>query len=181
MVYIQIHEFGETTNDEINTALQSLPLANATGIILDLRSNPGGIVTTVVDVASHFIKQGVVTTLVDNKGNSTVYSVRPNGVFTDLAMVVLVDQFSASGSEVLTGALKDNHRATIAGVTTFGKGSYDTTIPLKDGSYIYLTIGRWLTPNGELIEGKGITPDYALTETGDAEVQWAIDFLHTPR
>jgi carboxyl-terminal processing protease len=93
--------------------------------------------------------------------------------------VVLVDQYTASGSEVLTAALRDHNRATVAGVKTFGKGSYDINIPLKDGSDIYLTVGRWLTPNGQLIEGKGIEPDYTLTVTGDAEIQWAIDFLHS--
>jgi carboxyl-terminal processing protease len=180
IAYIRILQFGEKTNDEVNSALESLDLASSRGIILDLRSNPGGLVPTVVDVASHFIKDGVVITLVDNKGNSQSESVHPNGVFTDLPIVVLVDQYSASGSEVLTGALRDHNRATVAGVKTFGKGSYDETISLQDGSYIYLTVGRWLTPNGHLIEGKGIEPDYVLTETGDAEIQWAIDFLDKP-
>jgi carboxyl-terminal processing protease len=178
IAYIRIFDFGEQTNTELNDALRSIDMNTTTGIILDVRSNPGGLVPTVVDVASHFIKDGAVITLVDNKGNRQTESVHPNGVFTDLPMVVLVDQYSASGSEVLTGALRDHDRATIAGVKTFGKGSYDETIPLQDGSYIYLTVGRWLTPNGQLIEGKGIEPDYVLTQTGDAEIQWAIDFLH---
>jgi carboxyl-terminal processing protease len=181
VAYIRIFQFGEQTNDELNNALQSIDLKNTTGIILDLRSNPGGLVPTVVNVASHFLKQGVVITLVDNKGNRTSDSVHPNGIFTDLPMVVLVDQYSASGSEVLTGALRDYKRATIAGTKTFGKGSYDTDIPLQDGSDIYLTVGRWLTPNGQLIEGQGIVPDYVLTVTGDAEIQWAIDFLTKPK
>lgn len=178
VAYIRILQFDEQTNTELNAALQSIDLKNTTGIVLDLRSNPGGLVTTVVDVASHFVKSGVVLTLVDNKGERTSEPVHPNGVFTDLPMVVLVDQYSASGSEVLSGALQDHKRATIAGVRTFGKGSYDNNIPLQDGSNIYLTVGRWLTPNGHLIEGKGIEPDYVLSVTGDAEVQWAVDFLN---
>jgi len=178
IVYIRIFQFGDQTNTELNSALQSLDLAASKGIVLDLRSNPGGLVPVVVDCASHFIKSGVIITLVDNKGNRSTESAHPNGVFTDLPMVVLVDQYSASGAEVLTGALRDHGRATVAGVKTFGKGSYDETIALQDGSYIYLTVGRWLTPNGQMIEGKGIEPDYVLTETGDAETQWAIDFLH---
>ena len=178
IAYIKITEFSQTTNDELNKALESIDLSNTTGIILDLRSNPGGLVTAVVDVASHFIKSGVIVTLVDNKGNKTSDSVNPNGIFTELPMVVLVDQYSASGSEILAGALKDYKRATIAGVTTFGKGSYDINIPLEDGSDIYLTVGRWLTPNGNLIEGKGIEPDNVLTTTGDDEIQWAIDYLN---
>jgi carboxyl-terminal processing protease len=178
IAYIQIEQFGQQTDNELNNALQSIDLQNTSGIILDLRSNPGGLVQTVVNVASHFIKEGVVITLVDNRGNQASDSVRPNGVFTDLPMVVLVDEYSASGSEVLAGALHDYQRATIAGVKTLGKGSYDTDILLKDGSDIYLTVGRWLTPSGQLIEGKGIEPDYTLTVTGDAEIQWALDFLN---
>lgn len=178
IAYIRINEFSTKTNAAFNSALQSIIAQKPVGIIIDLRSNPGGIVPVVVDVASHFIKDGVVLTLVDNHGNKTPISVHPNGVFTDLPIVVLVDQYSASGSEVLTGALRDHERATVAGVKTFGKGSYDINIPLEDGSDIYLTVGRWLRPNGQLIEGKGIEPDYTLTVTGDEEIQWAVDFLH---
>jgi carboxyl-terminal processing protease len=178
IAYIKINSFSENTNRELNDALQSLDLNTAAGIILDLRSNPGGIVTTVVDVASHFIKDGVIITLVDNQGRKTSQSVNSNGVFTELPLVVLVDQYSASGSEVLSGALQDYKRATIAGTQTLGKGSYDSFFKLDDGSAIYLTIGRWLTPNGREIEGQGITPDVVLTQTGDDEVLWAIDYLH---
>jgi carboxyl-terminal processing protease len=176
--YIKVIQFDAKTNSEFNNALQVIVSQKPVGIILDLRSNPGGIVSVVVNVASHFIKEGVVLTMVDNKGDKTPIDVNPNGVFTDLPLVVLVDQYSASGAEVLTAALRDHNRATVVGVKTFGKGSYDTNIPLNDGSDIYLTIGRWLRPNGQLIEGKGIEPDYVLTVTGDDEIQWAIDFLH---
>lgn len=180
ITYIKISEFGNTTNDEFNNALERISLSayKPAGIIIDLRSNPGGIVPVVVNVASHFIRDGVVLTLVDNHGNKTPVQVNPNGVFTDLPVVILVDQYSASGAEVLAAALRDHDRATVAGVKTFGKGSYDTNIPLDDGSDIYLTVGRWLRPNGQLIEGKGIEPDYTLTVTGDEEIQWAVDFLH---
>jgi carboxyl-terminal processing protease len=178
IAYIDIASFNENTNDELNAGLQALDLKDSTGIILDLRDNPGGLTSDVVDVASHFIKSGVIITLVDNKGDRSSQSVQPNGVYTDLPMVVLVNQYTASGSEVLSGALQDYHRATIAGNTTLGKGSYDSFFQLSDGSAIYLTIGRWLTPDGREIEGKGITPDYVLTQTGDQEIQWAIDYLN---
>ncbi len=177
IAYIQLNSFGDTTNDELNKALQTLDLKNSVGIVMDLRDNPGGLVTTVVDVASHFIKSGVIITLRDNQGKTQSDSASPNGVFTTLPMVVLVNQFSASGSEVLTGALQDYKRATVAGTVTLGKGSYDSFFNLSDGSAIYLTIGRWLTPNGREIEGKGITPDYILTQTGDDEITWAVNFL----
>ena len=178
IAYIDMTIFSEDTNDELNTGLRALDLKDSTGIILDLRDNPGGLVSGVVDVASHFIKAGVIVTLVNNKGDSSSQSAHPNGVFTDLPMVVLVNQYTASASEVLSGALQDYHRATIAGNTTLGKGSYDSFFQLSNGSAIYLTIGRWLTPYGREIEGKGITPDYVLTETGEQEIQWAIHFLN---
>jgi carboxyl-terminal processing protease len=181
LLYIRIFSFSERTNDELQAILDSTDLKSATGIILDLRDNPGGIVDTVVNVASHFIKEGNIIVMRDNQGNTTSKAVNPNGVFTDLPMVVLVNQYSASGSEVLSGALQDYQRATIAGVVTLGKGSYDAFFTLQDNSAIYLTIGRWLTPNGREIEGKGITPDVVLTQTGDDEIQWAVDFLNKPK
>jgi carboxyl-terminal processing protease len=94
-------------------------------------------------------------------------------------MVVLVDQYSASGSEVLSGALQDHNRALIAGNTTFGKGSVDFLYQLADGSGLYLTSERWLTPDDHLIEGKGITPDMKLDLTGDDLLNWAINYLKT--
>jgi carboxyl-terminal processing protease len=178
IAYIDITSFSANTNDELNAGLQALDLKDSIGIILDLRDNPGGIVSDVVDVASHFIQAGVIITLVDNKGDRSSQSAHPNGIFTDLPMVVLVNQYTASSSEILSGALQDYHRATIAGNTTLGKGSYDSFYQLSDGSAIYLTIGRWSTPDGREIEGKGITPDYALTQPGEQWIQWAINFLN---
>jgi carboxyl-terminal processing protease len=92
--------------------------------------------------------------------------------------VILVNEHSASGSEVFSGALQDDGRALIAGTKTFGKGSVDTLVTLSDGSAIYLTIARWATPNGHLIEGKGIQPDQVLDFTTVDGIQWAIDYLH---
>jgi carboxyl-terminal processing protease len=177
VAYIQISNFYERTNDELQVALQNLDLKNSRGVIIDLRNNLGGYVNIVVEIASHFVKEGTIIIQQDNQGNRTPVGTKPNGVFTDLPVVVLVNKYSASGSEVLSGALQDYKRATIAGVQTFGKGSYDTFYQLQDGSAIYLTIGRWLTPLGREIEGKGITPDQILTETGDAAVQWAVTYL----
>jgi carboxyl-terminal processing protease len=152
-------------------------LAKARGIILDLRGNPGGLLDTVVDVASHFLHDGAVVQVKDNKGNKTILRVKPSAPVTDLPMVVLVDGSSASGSEVLSGAMQDHHRALIAGTRTFGKGSVDVLFPLIDGSAIYITTDRWLTPNGRLIEGEGIEPDKRLDLTGDDAIKWAVDYL----
>jgi len=177
IAYINITNFSEDTDKELSPVLKGITQEAATGIILDLRSNPGGLLQTVVDVASHFLEAGVVVNVVDNQGKSTPLTVKPNGVTTNLPLVVLVDGYSASGSEVLAGALQDHACATIAGTTTYGKGSINTLHQLKDGSGLYITTARWLTPNGRLIEGKGIDPDYELELMGEDAIQWAINYL----
>ena len=158
IAYINISYFSERTNKELSSALEGIAHEAATGIILDLRSNPGGLLETVVDVASHFLKEGVVVNVVDSQGKQTAIAVKPNQVTTDLPLIVLVDSFTASGSEVLAGALQDYARATIAGTTTYGKGSVNILRQLKDGSGLYITNARWLTPNGRLIEDEGLSP-----------------------
>ncbi len=179
IAYINISEFNERTNEELTPVLEAIDAQNAAGIILDLRSNPGGIVEAVVDVASRFLDEGeVIFSIRDNDGNIETIKANRQEITTDLPMVVLVDGFSASGSEVLAGAFQDHGRATIAGTTTFGKGSVNYLIQLEDGSGLYITSGRWLTPNGNLIEGKGIVPDVELELTGEDAIQRAINYLH---
>ena len=179
IAYIQIHLFSDRTDDELIPVISGLGDSGATGIILDLRSNPGGPVDAVVDVASHFLDQGVVLYIVDNAGRETSYPVKNSAVKTTLPIVVLTDNFSASGSEVLSGALQDDNRAIVAGTQTYGKGSADRWYELSDGSGLYLTTSRWLTPDRRLIEGKGITPDFPLDLQGDDLVNWAIDYLNS--
>jgi len=179
IAYISLTYFSERTDEELSPVLQSIAGEAATGIILDLRSNSGGLLQTVVDVASHFLREGVVVSVVDNQGKHTTLEVTSKEIITDLPLVVLVDSYSASGSEVLAGALQDYARATIAGTRTFGKGSVNTLHQLKNGSGLYITIARWLTPNGRLIEGEGLHPDYELDLTGEEAIQWAIDYLTT--
>ena len=179
IAYINITGFTGQTNEELSLVLEAIDTENASGIILDLRGNPGGGVEAVVNVASRFLDEDeVVFSIRDNEGNLDIIKANSQEVTTDLPMVVLVDGFSASGSEVLAGAFQDNGRATIAGTTTFGKGSVNYLIRLEDGSGLYITYARWLTPNGSLIEGKGIVPDIELEITGQDAIQWAIDYLH---
>jgi len=179
IAYINITGFTGQTNEELSLVLEAIDTENASGIILDLRGNPGGGVEAVVNVASRFLDEDeVVFSIRDNEGNLDIIKANSQEVTTDLPMVVLVDGFSASGSEVLAGAFQDNGRATIAGTTTFGKGSVNYLIQLEDGSGLYITYARWLTPNGSLIEGKGIVPDIELEITGEDAIQWAIDYLH---
>ncbi len=181
IAYININ-FTEKTNEELSPVLEAIAAEKAIGIILDLRHNPGGLLGAVVDVASRFLAEGeVVVSIRDNEGNLGTIKVNRQEITTDLPIVVLVDGFSASGSEVLAGALQDHGRATIAGTTTFGKGSVNYLIQLEDGSGLYITAARWLTPNGSLIEGKGIVPDMELELSGEDAIQWAIDYLHGDR
>ena len=178
IAYINITDFTESTPDELDTAMRDLNDNNAKGIIIDLRGNPGGLLDAVVEVASFFLHDGIVVQVRSNQGEIEIHNVNEDRPETNLPMVVLVDANSASGSEVLAGALQDHDRAKIVGTTTYGKGSVDALYPLSDGSGLYITIARWLTPDGRLIEGQGIEPDITLDITGDEELQWAIDYLN---
>ena len=177
IAHIRITHFSGRTADEMLPILESLTEQGATGIIIDLRHNPGGLLDEVISVVSYFIPEGVVVKILDNQGEVTTREVTPVHLTVDLPMVVLVDGASASGSEVLSGALQDYGRAIVAGQQTFGKGSVNILRQLDDGSGLYITIARWLTPDGRFIEGEGITPDIELDLEGEEAVQWAIDYL----
>ncbi len=177
IAYIKITNFSGLTDSELTSVLKEINRGEATGIILDLRSNPGGVLSTVVNVASRFLEDGTIFYMVDNEGKKTATSVERKSVRTDLPMIVLVNSYSASGSELLAGALQDNGRAEVAGNTTYGKGSVNTPFRLQDGSGLYLTTARWQTPGGHIIEGQGIEPDYPLELEGEDAIQWAIEYL----
>ena len=176
IAYIYISYFSGRTNEELSPVLESVN-KEARGIILDLRRNSGGVWTEVGDDTSRFFVEGTAVIVVDSEGEQAVLEVKPGEATTALPMVVLVDDFTASGGEVLAGALQDYERAIIAGSKTFGKGSVNVLRPLEDGSGLYITTARWLTPKGRLIEGEGIEPDYELELEGEDAVQWAMDRL----
>ena len=180
--HLRLSGFTGSTNDELKEALERFERSQGVGIILDLRNNPGGLVSSVVDVTSQFIEDGLVLYQVDAKGNRRNWGVKSGGKALDIPMVVLVNEFSASASEVFTGAIIDNDRATVIGTTTFGKGSVTNLWPLVDGSGVNFTTARWFTPNGLLIEGEGITPDVILDpvdeeEEDDVHLDRAIEIL----
>jgi len=179
IAYVRILHFSERTDEELTPVLENIIGEGATGIILDLRDCPGGLLGEVVDVTSHFLKEGVVVRVKYPQAREISLSVEPQSVTTELPMVILVNENSASGSEVLAGALQDHARATVAGTTTYGKGSVNQLHKLQDGSGLYITTARWLTPNGREIEGKGISPDHELELEleGEEAIQWAIDYL----
>jgi carboxyl-terminal processing protease len=179
--HLRIFNFTDTTNDEVEEALEKFKDANGKGLVLDLRNNPGGLLRSVVDVASQFLDEGLVLYEVDAQGNRTDWKVKPGGQGQDIPLVVLINEFSASASEVLSGALIDHDRATVIGTTSFGKGSVNTLRQLSDGSGVYFSIARWYTPAGTLIEGEGITPDVVVEvppdATQDIQLQRAIEAL----
>jgi carboxyl-terminal processing protease len=159
MGYIHVFHFTRRTPEEFREALSAVITEGAQGLVLDLRNNPGGLLTAVVDMADELLDDGLVLFEMDNQGRRREWFSHDGGLATELPVVVLVNRFSASGSEVLSGALQDRGRATIMGEVTFGKGSVNTIHQLRDGSALYLTSARWLTPLGRPIEGKGLTPD----------------------
>jgi carboxyl-terminal processing protease len=186
LAYIEIQRFTDDTVADMRAALEQVREDGKKGLILDLRGNPGGGLDATVSVADMFLDGGVVLTQVDRDGARTDFSAQPGGEAIDLPVVILVDKYSASGSEVLAGALRDHDRAKIIGTQTFGKGSVNHLRPLSNGGAIYISIARWLTPDGILIEGVGLTPDYKMDQTendapGAIGPQFfaAIDLLHS--
>jgi len=180
--HLRMSGFTGSTNDELEEALERFERSNGLGMVLDLRNNPGGLVSSVVDVTSQFIDDGLVLYQIDAKGNRRNWVVKSGGKALNIPMVVLVNEFSASASEVFTGAMIDNDRATVIGATTFGKGSVTNLWPLDDGSGVNFTTARWFTPNGSLSEGEGITPDVLLDpidrdEDEDVHLDRAIEIL----
>lgn len=185
IAHIQIFQFSGNTSRELDRALNEAASQGMKAILLDLRANPGGILTEVVAVASQFLKEGqTVLYTVNNQGQRQELKASAGGKALEIPVVILVDSHSASGSEVLSGALQDHKRALVMGTKTFGKGSVNMLFPLRDGSGLYLTTGRWLTPNGRPIEGKGLEPDVeAVTKTEDRvegkdpALNQALDYL----
>ena len=170
--YLRLSEFTPQSGDQCRQAIRSFIAAGYTSLILDLRGNPGGLLNSAVDVANLFIDQGLI---VERKSlrvqsENMVYNARKNRMLVDPAIpvVVLVDRFSASAAEIVSGALKDYHRATLIGEKTYGKGSVQSVQGLGDGGF-RLTTSRYYTPSGATtgisIDKKGIEPDRTITET----------------
>jgi carboxyl-terminal processing protease len=185
LAYIEIQQFTDQTVPDMQAALQNVHDKGYKGLILDLRNDPGGGLDATVKVADMFLDGGIVLTQVDRDGNKTEYDAK-SGVVTDVPVVALVNKNSASGSEVLSGALQDHGRAKLIGQQTFGKGSVNHLRQLSNGGALYVTIARWLTPNGTLIEGVGLTPDIKMDPTPadtegkpGPELYTAIDLLHS--
>lgn len=175
IAYLRLNIFGQTTGEELHAALQDLMAQNPSSLILDLRNNSGGYLDIAIDVASEFIPDGVAAYEEYGDGSRDTFSVSGDGIATEIPMVVLVNEWSASASELVAGALQDTGRAQLVGTITFGKGTVQKWIPLSDNEgAIRVTIARWLTPNGRNVTDTGLTPDIAV-ENSDEDIQAGID------
>ncbi|MDD4954218.1 MAG: S41 family peptidase [Candidatus Omnitrophica bacterium] len=168
--YIRLVEFRENTQQEMNSVLEKLSKEGMNSLILDLRNNPGGLLDTAAMVAGKFIQKGkkIVYTKGRKSGQDLEFVSSESRPILDIPMVVLINEGSASGSEIVAGCLQDYKRAIIVGVKSFGKGSVQTVIPLRDGSALRLTTAKYFTPLGNQIHGKGVIPDIAV-EAGKIE------------
>ncbi|MBI3954352.1 MAG: S41 family peptidase, partial [Chloroflexi bacterium] len=155
VAHIRIGYFSQRTTRELEEALRQARSRGVKGIVLDMRGNPGGLLDASVRVASQFLRSGVVVYEVQNDGTERPWGVLSGGIATTTPLAVLVDEGSASGAEVVAGALQDARRAPLIGTKTFGKGSINIVRELSNGGALYVTSGRWLTPARHQIEGKG--------------------------
>jgi carboxyl-terminal processing protease len=160
---VRLAGFSQGVTNDLKNALQQAQSQGATGLILDLRNNPGGLLDEAIGVTSQFLGNGNVLIVKNAQGQEQSISVKSGGVALNIPMVVLVNQGTASAAEIVSGALQDAHRATILGDTTFGTGTVLNNFNLSDGSQILLATEEWLTPAGRVIWHKGITPDVSVS------------------
>lgn len=172
--YIQITEFGEVTVDQFNKAYEDLESQGMKGLVLDLRSNPGGLLTSVVDIARQILPEGLIVYTEDKYGQREEFTCDGKNAI-DIPLAVLINGNSASASEILAGAIKDYGIGTLVGTTTYGKGVVQNIFGLSDGSAIKLTISNYFTPNGNNIHGVGIVPDVEIELDTDKYYDEEID------
>ncbi len=177
---IKISSFSERTPQEVEEAYMDLVARGALSLVLDLRGNTGGLLDSSVDVARLFLPAGLIALEDRGTNEREAYTVEKRGPAADMPLAVLVDGGTASGGEVVAAALQSNLRAPLIGSSTFGKGSVQAVLNLSDGSSLHVTIARWLTPDGNLLDGRGLVPDI-LVEQGSGEadsgLRMAIEWL----
>jgi carboxyl-terminal processing protease len=183
IAYVKINLFGDDTGNEFHTALEELFEHDPSGLILDLRGNPGGLLSTSVEVASEFIDGGIILIERYGDGREDVHEIDDEGLASDIPVVVLIDAGTASGSEIVAAVIQDYDRGVLVGETSFGKGSVQNWIELSgDGGAVRVTIARWYTPNDKQIGEIGLVPDVEVLDPedgGDEDVQLdkAIEIL----
>lgn len=175
IAYLQIIQFGDKTEADVKSHLRELLKNDPQGLVLDLRNNPGGYLDTAIGVVSQFISDGVVMYEVHGTGEKVTFTARSNGLATDIPLVVLVNEGSASASEITAGAIQDRGRGKLVGTTTFGKGTVQSWSSLvNEQGAVKITIARWLTPNETQIHGVGLTPDY-IVEIAEEDIEAGRD------
>ncbi|GAC1466633.1 MAG: S41 family peptidase [Chamaesiphon sp.] len=172
--YIRLSEFSANAPSEMNRAIDNLKQKKANAFVLDMRGNPGGLLNASVEIARMWMDGGTIVRTVDRQGDNEVFKANHTAI-TKLPLAILVDGNSASASEILTGALKDNRRGTVIGSQTFGKALVQSVHSLSDGSGLAVTIAHYYTPNGTDIGHKGVTPDVKINLTDDQRKQLAIN------
>jgi carboxyl-terminal processing protease len=182
--YIYIREFSQPTKQQFEEAIDEVIASGKRGLILDMRNNPGGLLSTTVEIADEFLDGGTILSERERDGTEKSFTAKRGGAATEIPVVILLNRFSASGSEVLAAALHDNDRATIVGEKSFGKGTVNVSNDLDDGGQLYVSIARWLTPDGTLIDGVGIRPDVPVVLSDedidlrrDVQIFKALDIL----
>ena len=174
--YIRLFGFARGAGDQVHEEVEQLLADGARGVVLDLRDNGGGLFQEAVGVASTFIEDGEIVTYRQRSEDDIVYEAEGDA-FEDLPLVVLVNEGTASASEIVAGALQDRERAMIIGTTTYGKGSVQEVVPLTDSSALKLTIAAYFTPNGSDINGAGIDPDVEVDDTAAVQRARAVEIL----
>lgn len=166
VAYIQVVSFANNTFDDFSTSLQEMLNQGATDLIIDLRNNPGGLLDSAIDLTSLFIKDKVVLIEEWGDGTKTKFSTTKDMIAKDIPVYILVNQGTASASEITAGALQDYDRAILIGNQTFGKGLIQNWVPLNgENGAVRVTTARWLTPEGRQIQGEGLSPDYVVDYT----------------
>ncbi|MBP1702483.1 MAG: ctpA, partial [Chloroflexi bacterium] len=185
IAYIHLYSFGDKTSEDLRKALKTLLAKKPAGLILDLRYNSGGYLNTSIEVASEFISDGVIVYEEYGDGQREVFRAQKGGLATKIPMVVLVNEGSASASEIVAGAIQDYGRGELVGVTTYGKGSVQSVVSLiDDQGQVRVTVARWLTPKERQINKIGLEPDHTVEitqedfEAGrDPQLDKAIELL----
>jgi carboxyl-terminal processing protease len=171
--YIELRQFVDGAGEQVREAVATMMNDGAAGIVLDLRNNPGGLLNEAIGVASVFIEDGAIVSVEERGGTSETYEA-VDDAFQDVPLVVLVDDHSASASEIVAGAVQDAERGPVVGESTFGKGTVQTIAQLSDGSGVKFTTARYSTPSGDSIEGVGVTPDVEVA-AGDPDETDGLD------
>lgn len=182
--FIYITQFTERTPEELRELLEAAQNAGLTKLIVDVRGNPGGLLRATVETVGEFVDSGVILRQINRDGSEEVFRDDAGGAGVDLELAILIDRGSASGSEVMAAALRDYGRAVLIGETTSGKGTVNVGRRLSDGSVLYVSVARYVSPDGDPVEGVGVVPDIEVVqpETGfeadlDVVLQTAIDYL----